>query len=203
MTFSIWQFLTSPHASEVVEAEFPDQMRAGTTIDEIVDGQSWPDGFVSLLRAHAAVAAPERRNKVTPFAAKAWSRAKQKLLSVIPKVTHWQITNLQYHELPDVRACWFVDAPYCNAAGDRYRQPASNIDFTQLGEWCRARQGQLICCENVGATWLPFAPLTSGRRGIKSRTHKSTVGEAVYERSDRSSRPTIVGADLAQWEVAA
>lgn len=27
--------------------------------------------------------------------------------------------------------------------------------------WCKDRRGQVIVCENAGATWLPFEPLAT------------------------------------------
>ena len=35
-------------------------------------------------------------------------------------------------------------------------------EYDRLGRWCRARIGQVIVCENVGATW--FAILDPGER---------------------------------------
>lgn len=33
------------------------------------------------------------------------------------------------------------------------------MDFDALATWCRSRTGQVIVCEQQGATWLPFTPL--------------------------------------------
>ena len=33
------------------------------------------------------------------------------------------------------------------------------INFTELGEWCKSRNGQVIVCENTKADWLPFKPM--------------------------------------------
>ena len=43
------------------------------------------------------------------------------------------------------------------------------MDFTSLGEWCLERQGQLIVCENEGADWLQFQPLTVFRGSTKTQ----------------------------------
>ena len=49
--------------------------------------------------------------------------------------------------------------------------------FFPFGEWCRARQGQVIACENVGATWLPFEPLGS------FKSSKGRSNEALFWRA--------------------
>lgn len=35
----------------------------------------------------------------------------------------------------------------------------NKIDYVQLVEWTRERQGQVIVCENIKATWLSFKPM--------------------------------------------
>lgn len=70
-------------------------------------------------------------------------------------IRHWIVTNKDYRDLPDVSATWLIDPPY-QVAGKGYKHGASGIDFDALGEWCKARRGQTIVCENQGAGWLPF-----------------------------------------------
>ena len=86
-----------------------------------------------------------------------------------------------YTEAPDVEATWFVDPPYDNRAGRRYRcQPGS---FEALGAWCRERRGQVIATDTTEATWLPFRPLGIGAGfGQKNRASGST--EAVWSSDD-------------------
>lgn len=81
-----------------------------------------------------------------------------------------------YETSPDVPATWFVDPPYAGA-GRHYR--CAEIDYPRLGGWCRARQGQTIVCENVGATWLPFSPFMVAK--ATSGDHRSgTSAEAIW-----------------------
>ena len=78
-----------------------------------------------------------------------------------------------YHEAPDVRATWFVDPPYVGA-GTHYRCSSKAIDFDHLGAWCVDRRGQVLVCENEGATWLPFAPFREIKAcGGSGRTSRS------------------------------
>ena len=50
--------------------------------------------------------------------------------------------------------------------GDRYRCNTRGIDFAELGAWCQSLPGQVIACENVGATWLPFRPFIAAKGNV-------------------------------------
>ncbi len=82
-----------------------------------------------------------------------------------------------YTEAPDIAATWFVDPPYQNVARGYGRR---TIDYTELGDWCRSRLGQVIVCEQEGADWLPFHPLAE----IKGTTNKRSV--EVYWLNDEA-----------------
>jgi len=61
-------------------------------------------------------------------------------------------------------------------------RPRSPLDYRALGRWCRGRRGQVIVCENEGATWLPFESYLS----IKAREGQGggrTSAEAVWIRN--------------------
>lgn len=77
-------------------------------------------------------------------------------------IRHWAAQYRDYRELPNIRATWFIDPPYARS-GKLYRQ--NGIDYTELAEWCRTRKGQVIVCEQAGATWLPFEPFRGLKRG--------------------------------------
>lgn len=83
---------------------------------------------------------------------------------------HVEVIRGDYHDAPDVEATWFVDPPYQKANRRGYRMGASLIDFGELAEWCKSRRGQVIVCEQEGADWLPFVPLTEvvSHRGSRS-----------------------------------
>jgi len=72
--------------------------------------------------------------------------------------------------------------PFAGAAvgaGTHYRCSAKAIDFNHLGAWCVDRRGQVIVCENEGATWLPFAPFWEIKAcGGSGRTSRSA--EAIF-----------------------
>ncbi len=83
------------------------------------------------------------------------------------KIKHWDIRLGSFEEIPNQIATWFVDPPYNSVAGKLYVHNSSAIAYDFLGKWCQERMGQVIACEGVGSTWLPFRPVaaqkTTGR----------------------------------------
>ena len=108
-------------------------------------------------------------------------------------IRHWKIRQGSYQGIEDFStATWFVDPPY-QSAGKHYKHGCQGIDYPHLGEWCQSLRGQVIVCENDGATWLPFAPLAdvkTARRGRRSR-------EAIWTRDQDAQRPDEVAGTLA------
>jgi len=79
---------------------------------------------------------------------------RRRIAEQVRGISHWRVIEGEYHDAPDIEATWFVDPPYSTKAGSYYpHQPES---FDALGEWCRHRRGQVIVCEQEGASWLPF-----------------------------------------------
>lgn len=87
------------------------------------------------------------------------SRVRETIASQVESIRHWQVHNRSYADCPvNRRATWFVDPPY-EVTGRYYRFGSNLLDYTELADWCKSRKGQVIVCENAGATWLPFKPL--------------------------------------------
>lgn len=80
---------------------------------------------------------------------------KERIAFQLHAIRHWQIKNDSYEIADNQTATWFVDPPY-QLAGKLYRVGFS--DFEGLATWCKSREGQVIVCEQEGATWLPFEP---------------------------------------------
>lgn len=86
-----------------------------------------------------------------------WTERKRNLIaSQLKYIRHWRVEKLEYGEIPNRYATWFVDPPY-EEAGKRYKR--NNISYLNLGEWCRERNGQAIVCEQNNAQWLEFTSL--------------------------------------------
>jgi len=112
---------------------------------------------------------------VTKFAARWFPALQKRLRYFLPKIRHWEITEGDYMLAPDVEATWFIDPPY-QVKGKRYTASADALDYDALGRWVRGRRGQVIACENEGATWLPFLPF----RNNPGRPRSRPAAEVVY-----------------------
>lgn len=78
----------------------------------------------------------------------------------VGKIKHWKVFNKSFEEssfLDSLSPTWFIDPPY-QQQGKSYVDGSQSINFSQLGNWCAARRGRVIVCENIGADWLPFKP---------------------------------------------
>lgn len=99
--------------------------------------------------------------RVTPSARATTERPKylntalNRIAKSLFKIKHWEIQQGCYTELKNETATWFIDPPYQNG-GEAYKHGNKNIDFVELGEWCKSRNGQIIVCETTEADWLPF-----------------------------------------------
>lgn len=113
--------------------------------------------------------------KVSPFVASEkqyhFEFTYKRIASELFKIKHWDIILGSYDDLENNNATWFIDPPY-QFGGKYYKE--RNIDFNNLSEWCKSRNGQVIVCENTKATWLPFNPLSQ----IQGCLHKTT--EAIW-----------------------
>lgn len=92
--------------------------------------------------------------------------------SQVEAIKHWEIVAGVYNGAPDIEATWFIDPPYANKAGSYYVN--SSVDYVALALWCRSRRGQILVCENEGATWLPFQPFYASK-AFKKRTSKEAL----------------------------
>lgn len=86
-------------------------------------------------------------------------RVRARIASQVLRIKHWTVIESNYTDVPNWIATWFVDPPY-EQAGKSYVHGSDEIDYGELGQWCRKRRGQTIVCENQGAKWLPFRRFT-------------------------------------------
>ncbi len=110
---------------------------------------------------------------------KCW-KVKRKLREVIPEVSSWIISKVDYTEMDASEGTWFIDPPYANEAGKRYRQ--GGIDYAILSDYCKTRKGQVIVCENYGADWLKFERFNHQRVSIRSKYQKANAQEVMWYR---------------------
>lgn len=137
----------------------------------------------TLISLHIGPGKNKSNDVVSQFSR--WPAGKKYVAQTIHKIKHWKITNLSYSQLPDIEATWFIDPPY-QRSGKLYR--FNNINFDHLANWSTQRQGLVIVCEQNGADWLPFVPLTSIHIAGKHQSHEQ-VWVKYPDGSTGGSRP--------------
>lgn len=101
---------------------------------------------------------------------------KKRIASQLYKIRHWEIVQGNYNEIENQMATWFIDPPYqdIGKAGYNVNERGSTINYQELGNWCKERQGESIVCECMTANWLPFVPLKT------IHGQKRTITEAIW-----------------------
>lgn len=115
--------------------------------------------------------------------------AKKRIASNLFKIKHWEIRIGCYEEITNQEATWFIDPPY-QKGGYWYVESGKNINYEELGKWCRFRKGQAIVCENTTADWMAFKLL------INQRTSRGTQREGIW-----SNLPTVFDNEQLKLEI--
>ncbi len=170
LSVGVWDYLIRVSGEEVMRLP-----AAVSHVDEVKACQEakWLIGFWLNKGAASPCKTPSRwmRDGLRPGSY--WGKKiRARIASQVGMVKHWKVWNKSFSDIRYSRdACWFVDPPYQVAgAGYRYR----DVDYAALGRWCQGRRGQVMVCENAGATWLPFAPF----RSIKGSPGASRSGRS-------------------------
>lgn len=164
----------------------PDEIRSLPLIseDEKVSDMPICDEAKTLIGFWINAGTVQPCNTMSPFArinaskgnACVWGeKCRERVAIVSSKIKHWRVIQGDYTQAPDLTATWFVDPPYQNA-GKYYKHGSSQIDFSDLGTWCKERRGQVIVCENEGADWLDFTYHGQAKSmSTRGKTHSSEV----------------------------
>ena len=174
--YGVWKYLISVSARDILA--IPDVAPGQSVADlPISEEARWLVGFWLNRGASRPRTGPSAwmRDGIRPGSF--WGeRVRQTIARQVDRIRHWQVFNCSYEDLPfSGEATWFVDPPY-QKQGKHYHHGAEAIDFAALGTWCRTRPGQVIVCENEGADWLPFTPLTD----VKTTRRSSRSIEVVW-----------------------
>lgn len=95
-------------------------------------------------------------------------KRRERIANQVDLIKHWKIKKVDdYSEISNTSATWFIDPPYKDK-GYKYRYGSSGINFEHLGNWCNERLGQIIVCEQEGATWLDFNNIQSVKSNQKT-----------------------------------
>lgn len=182
---SIWRYLINATRQDILDlpllpldAHINDLPECHPDGRELI--RSWLQGgsrnakstFSSMAKANLI------KNPNTPSF---WGAAcRLRIANQVDRISHWKIIEGSYEDAPDLAAAWFIDPPYNNDAGKVYRY--HSLDYGRLALWCRSRAGQVMVCENDGATWLPFQPLFSTSNNWNGITKKS--GEVLWTNAE-------------------
>lgn len=182
----VWRYLIRVKPKEILSIS---DVEPGGSVDDlkICQEAQWLVGFW----LNRATASPRRspskwmRERIRPGSF--WGdRVRQTIASQVTMIRHWKIHNCDYVDCPtSAAATWFVDPPY-QWAGQHYRFGSDAIDYPALAAWCRSRKGQVIVCENEGATWLPFRTLAD----VKTTRAARRSSEVCWLRSTSPTRMT-------------
>ena len=176
---AIWRYLIATSAEDV--RALPDIPEGGTVNDcDMPQAARWLAGFW----VSGGSATPKRSpSKWADRGADVhnWSgwnnKSRERVASQVDRIRHWQIIEGDYRDAPDIEATWHVDPPYSTKAGSYY--PSQPDGFPALGEWCRARRGLVMVCEQDGADWLDFKSLASFR-SLESAHRPRRSAEALW-----------------------
>ena len=153
---AVWDYLIRVEPEEILA--IPD-VEPHQSVDDLAISQEarWLVGFWLNRGAASPRKSPSRwmRDRIRPGSF--WGeRVRQTIASQVHAIRHWKVVNAGYSECGFAGpATWFVDPPY-QLAGKHYRYGSNGIDYGDLAVWCTTRHGQVIVCENLGASWLPF-----------------------------------------------
>jgi hypothetical protein len=168
----VWRYLIGVSSKEILG--IPDVPPDGTIDDlKISEEAKWLVGFWLNRAAASPRRSPSRwmRDGIRPGSF--WGqRVRNTIASQLDAIRHWTVQEGDYSSVLGIdKATWFIDPPYQHA-GRYYRFGSQQLDYQELGQWCLSRRGQVIVCENVGATWLPFellADVKTTRSGHRSK----------------------------------
>lgn len=164
----IWKWLQKASPKDVLSLPILKQGEKINRADFDCIEQAWLMGFilnqgVNMPRLTVSSMATEPKMK----------KQRQFIAENLYKIKHWEIQHGSYEEISNQQATWFVDPPY-QFGGEYYWTGNKHIDYANLAEWCRSREGQVIVCENTKASWLPFYVLQK----MNGTTHTTT--EAIW-----------------------
>jgi site-specific DNA-adenine methylase len=174
---AVWDFLIHASSSDIMSIpahiQHVDELNASQAVKWLVGWWMSPAAASGpATRAYSWVTDPK-----TGHAGRSdvWSeKCRARLAAQVDQIRHWTI-QLGSYDILDVSrdGTWFVDPPYVDM-GRHYKHGSVGFDFAALAVWCKSLTGQVIVCENAGATWLPFEPLcemVGGQRHRKTEVY--------------------------------
>ena len=170
----LWSFLINEVSYKDI-LSLPD-MNQGDNVDNfnLSKEEKWLIGF--------CINSASSQPKKTVAKYNSWNRNKIEIAKNIHKIKHWSISSVDYNDVVNYKATWFIDPPY-QYGGEWYHSSVSNkhLDFDDLSVYCKERKGQIIVCENSKATWMDFKSLVE----MNGQLHKTT--EVIWTNSNNKN----------------
>jgi D12 class N6 adenine-specific DNA methyltransferase len=173
---ALWHYLQAASSADI---EALPALEPGAKLSSV---KGLTDEEHLLISLHIGPGKNKSNDVVSKFSR--WPAGQRYIAANLYKIKHWHVTNLDYAALVNVEATWFIDPPY-QRSGRLYRCRVD--DYDALRTWALARHGQVIVCEQQGADWLPFAPLTSMKIAGHHVSH-----EVVWRREDLADAERLV-----------
>lgn len=149
---NIWKYLQEATIKDIEKLPI---LKKGETLNDFIFLCKEEKDLLGFM-IQAGVNAP--RLTCTEAGVRNQKTAKKNIIRDLHKIKHWTIKHGSFEELQNEEATWFIDPPY-QFGGNYYIVNNKSIDYRQLGEWCKGRNGQIIVCENSKADWMDFKEL--------------------------------------------
>lgn len=172
----LWSWLTKVSAAEIralpLDVEHVDAL-------PVSQEAKWLIGFWLNGGSAQPKKSPSKWMRDGKHATSFWgSSIRDRIAVQVDHIRHWRVIHGSYEQVDCGTATYFVDPPY-QQAGKYYRCGARDINFAHLASWCQSRSGQVIVCENDGATWLPFQPFAHIKSN-QTRTGRPYSAEVIW-----------------------
>lgn len=157
----VWDYLINVSEDELIKLPID-----FNHVDEISCPQEakWLIGFW-LGRARYVPGKTYSKWNEDPHTSNWKTTGKKRCIEQVKHIRHWKVFCKSYEECENIEATWFIDPPYDNAAGKMYACKFN--DYNNLAEWSKQRNGQVIVCENEGATWMNFKYLSDSKSCVR------------------------------------
>lgn len=174
---ALWRYLISVSESEIRSLPL---LTDGSVDDlDVCQEAKYLIGFWLNKGTTAPCKVPSRwmRDGIRPNSF--WGEViRERVASQVQHIRHWKVIETSYQYALNNEATWFIDPPY-QGQGKYYKCSSNAIDFSALGQWCRGLEGQVIVCEQDGASWLPFKPFMTIKASPSSRG-KGSCKEVIW-----------------------
>lgn len=173
----VWDYLIRASKSDILSLPV-----AVTNTDDVLACQEarWLIGFWMAKGMQSPRKSPSAWNRewtLRGYKAFWGEHIRNRIAEQVARIRHWKVFNKDYSEIPNSAATWFVDPPYQAKCGRSYRY--NDVDFIHLADWCKSRDGQVVVCEQTGASWLPFEHLIT-TDATKGKDRKGYSHEAIW-----------------------